>query len=188
MAIMKWTGCHVKTLTHSPLEPVYFNIHDWRMMKYGKIYSKMHGREELCVLISAKENVRVMPHITIPELMNYNALGKDFEVNKYHFRGVKESLLYCWECGGVGKFDWIQQTSPSRRLKWEEAANHFVRDESCYYIYPGLDNYRFARVAIQPGETRCEKCRGFGISLNGRFGAFKGMKDIKKKLIKIEII
>jgi hypothetical protein len=190
MAIIKWLGTHVTTLSFDSMDWPYFDIHDWRMMKYGKIYSKKHGRDELCVLISAKENIRVIPHTTILELMDYNARGKQFEVTKYHFayKVSKEGMAYCWRCKGAGKFDWIQKTSPERMLRWGDAPKSFVRDESCHYIYPNFDNYIFARVAIQPGETRCEKCEGFGILLDGRFGALKGMKDIKKKLIKIETI
>lgn len=186
MAIVYWSDKQVTKSLYSH-EPFSFDIHDWRMMKYGNIHSNQHSRSELCTLISAKENIRVIPHIKIHEILEINALGRDHRVNRYHFgyRGATEAITYCFRCKGAGKFDWIQSASSSMRYKWGEAPKYFVRDEQWCYVHPEFDNYVFAKALLEPGDTYCSECNGFGIVLDGRLSVFKGMRGIKKRIVQI---
>ena len=152
------------------------------------MYSKDHGREEHGVLISSKENMRFVPHLTIKVLMRFNQQGRDAKFIQYHFgyRGSHMAITYCYHCRGVGKFDWIQQTSDARRPKWGEARMYFTRDEEFYYAYPDFNNYLFAKAKVEPGDIHCTKCHGFGLELDGRYKIFRGMIGIKKRLVQIE--
>lgn len=186
MAIISWSN----KVRHSSYknEPYNFDIHDWRLIRYGLVVIEEFKRQEVGVYISAKENIRFIPHLTIPQVMCYNSQGRDFHFEGYHvgYRGYKHALTYCFKCRGAGKFDWIQMTSVAKRFKWGDAPKHFVRDESVYYMYPGFDNYLFARVKLEPGDEYCQECQGLGISLDGRHGLYKGMKGIKHKLFPVD--
>jgi len=187
MAILNWVGTHT-TKAHYVHEPVDFDIHDWRALREGKVYSKQHGRRENGLLISAKENIRFVPHFTIKELLNLNKQGRKVKHTQYHFgyRSSDMALTYCHDCRGVGKFDWIQQTSPARHPIYGEAPKHFTRDEDFYYALHNFSSYLFAKVKLEPGDTYCTVCHGFGIELDARFKIFKGMVGIKKRLVKIK--
>jgi len=152
------------------------------------MYSKQHGREEDGVLISAKEHMRFIPHFTIDHIVDFNNKGRDFKHNQYHFgyRSLDMAITYCYECKGVGKFDWIQQTAPARALQWGEAPKHFTRDERFYYVHPNFSTYLFAKVKLEPGDSYCTFCRGFGIVLDARFKIFRGMIGLRTKLLEIE--
>jgi len=186
MAIIIWSGKHT-TQKHLRHEPWSFDIHDWRMIKEGVVYVDHHKRAEVGVLISAKDQIRFMPHMTIKQIMEYNNHGKEIKFEHYHvgYRSKDEAITYCYDCKGIGKFDWIQQAAVARRLKWGDAPKHFVRDETCYYVHPEFDNYLFSKVQLQPGDVYCSLCHGFGIMLDARFNIFKGMVGIKKRLIKV---
>ena len=187
MAIIKWLSGNVNTAKFRH-EPVSFDVHDWRMMREGKLFSKMHGREEAGVLISAKEHIRFIPHITISDINDFNCHGRDFTATHYHFgyRSSRMAITYCYECRGVGKFDWVQKTSPARRPKWIDAHKNFERDVNFYHVYPQFDNYVFAKVSLNPGDEHCPKCQGFGIELDGRHRIFRGMIKIKDRLRMID--
>lgn len=189
MAIVYWYESKERiTRSSPPFEPVNFDIHNWRMMREGPFFVKDYEREEIGVYISSEENIRFIPHATIKELMEYNSAGRDHREEKYHL-GVRSStdyLTYCYDCKGVGKFDWIQKASVAMRYPWGEAPKHFVRDESYYYVYPKYKNYLFAKVLLEPGDTYCPTCQGFGIILDGRMKVFKGMVGIKQRLVRIE--
>lgn len=170
-------------------EPYRFDIYNWRILREGRIYITRFKREETGVFISAQHHMRFLPHMTIKEVLHLNEKNdRDVSFEQFHIscKGVKESITYCAKCHGVGKFDWIQRIAPERRLLWKNAPRHFIRDESKYYLYPGFDNYIFAKAKLNPEDTYCEECQGFGILLDARYSIYRGMKGIKQKLYPIK--
>jgi len=182
MAILHWNEVTISRGYHHHL--YNFDIYNWRMIRQGRLYIKKFKRDEEGVLISAKEHLRFIPHATISQVLKYNEYPKDFIFDKYHvgYKSSDVAMAYCSTCRGIGKFDWIQLTSPAKKLPYGAAPKNFIRDENASYSYPGNPNYIFAKVKLEIGDVYCDSCHGFGINLDGRFKLFQGMNKIKTLL------
>lgn len=167
-------------------EPVTFDVHNWRMLKYGLLYSDHHRRSEMGVMVSALEHVRMLPHVNIKDVMEFNSRGREARVNQYHTRYEGTVFPFCWDCNGAGKFDWVQATCVDKRYPPQDAVKRFVRDERYVYMNPDYDDLVFAKAHLEPGESYCKLCRGFGVMIDGRFKIFKGMAGLRDGLVQVE--
>lgn len=190
MATIYWAGGETRArhYYHDEDDPVNFDIHDWRLLWQGKVFIKRFKRGEFGTIISAKKDVRFIPHLNIADIMRINAKGKDHKQKVFNATlfGSDHAITYCGECMGLGRFDWIARTSRERRPKWREAQCQFERDESIYHVYPGCDTMLLAHTKLNEGDVHCEACNGIGLEVDGRHTIYRGMKGIKKKLYPIE--
>ena len=187
MGMIQRANSNVTTTTsYRNNSPFKLDIHDWRMMHQGRVFIKQYKRSVKGVLISVKDYVHMIPYATIPELMDVNTRGRAAVIEHFHINYLGVGAPFCWNCCGIGKFDWVQRTCAAKRYGPGVAPKYFVRDESCHYAHPEYPNFIFAKVQLAPGEEYCHLCQGFGIMLDARYSIFKRMPKLKKNVVRVE--
>ena len=155
------------------------DIYNWRYIKDETI-TQDNGNIIFGVIIHLNHAL-FLPYLEIDNVHYLNrAHGKEERVEQFYIEYGTDTLL-CEKCWGKGKLDWVENARDERN-----DYKVFIRDPSSAMIYPKYTRIIFARALLDEGEDYCPNCLGTGLILDGRHKLFKGMTDMRNRLLPIQ--
>ena len=163
------------------------NIKNWRFMIEGNYYrNPSDPRSTDCVrgvYMLICNILLFIPYIDIDKINKINKMGDGYREKQFYTRLTwYDTPCMCSKCRCHGKFDWINKATAYT----SDEPDAFERDERHVLIYKNMSN-QFSQIVLYEGESYCPKCHGTGVSLDARQRVFKGMKGLRKNLVRLDI-